>query len=60
MANEEITTGIGWAVVTDVDPTALDSSYPRWFQWCNKTNNKMFVIVDNTPDNAIWKEIAFV
>ena len=57
MANEEITTGISWAVVTSSDPTAADSSYNRWMGWCNTANNKMFFLVDNTPDAAVWKEI---
>jgi hypothetical protein len=60
MANEEITTGISWGVVTTVDPTPADSSYPRWFGWCNKTNNKIFDLVDNTPDAAVWKERLYV
>jgi hypothetical protein len=59
MANTPVTTGISWAVVTNVDPTALDSDYPRWFGWCNTTNNKIFDLVDNTPDNAVWKERVY-
>lgn len=60
MANAEITTGLVWCIVTDADPTAADSDYQRWMGWCNKTNNKIFYLVDNTPDAAVWKEVAFV
>jgi hypothetical protein len=60
MANPEITTGVSWGIVTNVDPTPADSAYPRWFGWCNKTNSKIFDLVDNTPDAAVWKERLYV
>lgn len=54
MANPEITTGVSWAVVSNTNPTALDSSYPLYFGWINSTNGRVHYLLDNTPDNADW------
>lgn len=56
MANEEITTGNAWSVTTSRDPTAEDSDYPIFFGWWNTETQDLFFIVDNTPDNAVWKQ----
>ena len=55
MANQEITTGNSWAVVTSADPTNLDSSYSEWMGWINESNNKIFFLNDNTANNAVWQ-----
>lgn len=60
MANEPLTTGNGWAIVTNVDPTPADSNYPRWTGWCNTVTGKIFDLTNNTPDAAVWKERLYL
>lgn len=60
MANEPITTGNSYTLITDHSPGALDSDYKTPIFWFNEVTEQLFWPTDLTPDAAVWKEVTLV
>lgn len=45
------------AIVRTIDPTSTDSSYDVGIVWINNNTKKGFLLTDNTPGVAVWKQI---
>lgn len=59
MANDPITTGTSYALITDRDPTNLDSDYVDFVFWFNiSEGGSLWFSTDLTPDNAVWKQVT--
>ena len=41
-------------------PTVTDNDYPVPFLWVDETNDKLYLLIDNTPGAADWDEIVFI
>lgn len=41
-----------------VNPTPADDAYPVGQLWLNTANNTVWVLTDNTPAAAVWKQAA--
>jgi len=46
------------AVEDTVDPTTTDDQYENGKFWINTSTDNIFVLVDNSSSNAIWKKIG--
>ncbi len=58
MANEPITTGTSYCLITNRDPEALDSDYVDPTFWFNPINGKLFFSTSLVEDAAVWKEVG--
>lgn len=60
MANEPIITGTAYTLITDHNPSSLDSDYVEPIFWYNTESGQLWWPTDLTPDNAVWKEVTLV
>lgn len=49
----------GDVVVKTTSPSISDSNYDVGKLWVNSTTKKAYILVDNTPSNAVWKQLVF-
>ena len=49
----------GDVVVKTTAPSVSDSGYDVGKLWVNSTTKKAYILVDNTPSNASWKQLVF-
>lgn len=49
----------GDVVVKASAPSKSDSNYDVGKLWINSANKKSYILVDNTPSNAVWKQLVF-
>lgn len=55
------TGGSGVSAQTDTsDPTSSDDSHDIGTLWVNTSTDTLFVCVDNTSANAVWKEVSYL
>lgn len=46
------------AIIRTSNPSTTDSSYDVGVVWINNNTKKGFLLVDNTPGEAVWKQIV--
>lgn len=46
------------AVLSTSNPAITDSSYDVGQTWINTTTKKIYVLVDNTTNNAVWRRVV--
>ena len=45
-------------ITSTIDPTTSDDGYEIGQKWINTVTDTVFVLVDNTASNAVWKQIS--
>lgn len=48
------------AVLKTASPTNADSGYSIGTKWINTTNNTVYLCFGNTPEAAVWKQVAMM
>lgn len=48
----------GNTIVKEVAPTSSDFKYDLGSYWIDTVTKKIYVLVDNTTDNAVWKQLV--
>lgn len=49
----------GDIVVKDLAPSGTDSDYNLGTLWVNTTDDRAYILTDNTPSSAVWKKIVY-
>lgn len=52
--------GSSWTWIADRDPGTNEANISLCNIWINTSTDDVFICVDNTSENQIWKKFTFV